>query len=442
MVEKHPIDQIFREKLGDFEMNPPVGLLDQIHQEVAFRGRVRRMTQLKTIVGIAAALVLAIMAGWYTITPNQFADTSLPTATRPKDMTIQPGPVTESQTVPVNKNPELALQQNQVSAVAIAKVSQIKSAHAPKKLAKSPASNDRQELLASQTPVEETAKAVSAEHQSASSKEEKKSEPASKTIKRGAELPYFADANSTPASRENASVKGSWGIKAELSPMFSPTNQSTTDGAAVSKSISTVSGGMIAAYKVNDKLSISTGMRFSQMKQGTHTTYALNAKSGINYLEPVEKNANIAGDVSLNLPSKSSIVYFNGMRSSPSNVSGSDISQDFKYLEIPIQATYKLLDEKLSVGVTGGISTNILVGNYASITENGIKLTNGSTQNLRDVIYSGSAGLEVGYGIGKNLTLTVEPRIKQYMHSVSSNDQINYKPLQMGIFTGITYSFN
>ena len=28
--ENHPIDQLFREKLGGFEQHPPAGLLDQI----------------------------------------------------------------------------------------------------------------------------------------------------------------------------------------------------------------------------------------------------------------------------------------------------------------------------------------------------------------------------------------------------------------------------
>ena len=227
--------------------------------------------------------------------------------------------------------------------------------------------------------------------------------------------------------------------------MFAPL---TSAANSASKSMSTISGGMIASYQLNKRISISTGVRYSQMKQGTHSAYTLNAKSGITYLEPVEKSGNISRDVSLYLPSVSSVVYSNGMKTASNglqaaaaNVFESDISQDFKYIEIPVQATYKLIDSKLSIGVTGGISTNILIGNIASITENGIRLSKGNTDNMRDVIYSGSAGVEFGYGLAKNLVLTVEPRLKQYMHSVSSNDMVNFKPLQMGIFTGLTFSF-
>jgi len=440
-MEKHPIDQIFRDKLGDFEMNPSVDLLDQIQQQVAYRGRVRRINQVKTILSIAAALVLVLMAGWYTITPEVIVNNSVPSQIQPNILPVNPEVEKSIQVTPSISNQQLALQQKQQQPAAVKTGRPGKKAATTIKIAPQPTVSVGSELLANEPTSGELNNGVDQSKQSAVSKNEKKSDPSSKTNTRGAELPYFADSNFSPANQEGGSAKGSWGIKAELSPMFSPQNQASAVGSAVTKSINTVCGGMIAAYKVNDKLSISTGIRFSQMKQGTHTAYALNAKSGITYLEPVEKSANIAGDVSLYLPSKSSIVYFNGMQVSPTNAAGSDISQEFKYLEIPVQATYKLLDNKLSLGVTGGISTNILVGNYASITENGIKISNGNTQNLRDVIYAGSAGIELGYGLGKNLVLTVEPRLKQYMHSVSSNDQINYKPLQMGIFTGITYSF-
>ena len=439
-MEKHPIDQIFKDKLGDFEMNPSVGLLDQIQQQVAYQGKVRRINQLKTVLSIAAALVLVLMAGWFTFTPDQYVTNSTPTQLQPKSLPVQPESEKLLQVSPSAGNQQLAYQQKQLPRAVVKTGKSTKSA-AVTITTQEPVVSAGNELLAAEKSAGESNIDTPQGNQSAAAINEKKADPSTKTNTRGAELPYFADSNFNPATHEGGSTKGSWGIKAELSPMFSPQNQGTAAGEAVTKSINTVCGGMIAAYKVNDKLSISTGIRFSQMKQGTHTAYALNAKSGITYLEPIEKSANIAGDVSLYLPSKSSIVYFNGMQVNPANAAGSDISQEFKYLEIPVQATYKLLDSKLSLGVTGGISTNILVGNYAAITENGIKLSNGNTQNLRDVIYSGSAGIELGYGLGKNLVLTVEPRLKQYMHSVSSNDQINYKPLQMGIFTGITYSF-
>lgn len=429
------IDQIFKSKLENFERNPPIGLLEQINEQIAYRTRVRRINQIKTAVSIAASLILVLLAGWYTIDENRLADNTIPVQVQ-ENPVVKPEIAKEnlaSLSTPAVKTPEVTtvIRQRQAS-------------HKVGSVAKSAANSISTSNKEVSTEANRVSQSKATEHPVAANNDQskgptKEQAPEKQAVQRqkNAEPLYFVD--SYQPKQRAKSEKGSWEIKAELSPMFA---SSGSVGNASSKSMSTLSGGMLASYRLNKKVSISSGVRFAQMKQGTHTDYFLNAKSGITYLEPVEKSANIARDVSLYLPSTSSIVYANGMQAAASNVFKSDISQDFKYLEIPVQATYKLIDNTLSLGITGGISTNILIGNVASITENGIKLSQGSTDNMRDVIYSGSAGLELGYGLGKNLVLTVEPRIKQYMHSVSSNDLINFKPLQMGIFTGITYTFD
>jgi len=442
-VERHPIDQLFKDKLGNFEKNPPVGLMGQIDQQVVFRSKVRQMNQIKAVVGIAAALVLIVMAGWFTLDQNQFSENKIPSQNQKEVSPVQLNPLKVAAVTSVPNKQPLAYQQHQGTEKATNRVNKSKVAVAKKNSTAS--SLKEKELLASVSVGKETGKSMPQTNTNEVTKVEKKADTGTITKQKNAEPIYFADSfNPNPVAGKTE--KRSWKIKAEVSPMFAPL---TSVANSASKSMSTVSGGMIASYQLNKRISISTGVRYSQMKQGTHSAYTLSAKSGITYLEPVEKSGNISRDVSLYLPSVSSIVYSNGMQAAAkgmqvaaaTNVFESDISQDFKYIEIPVQATYKMIDSKLSVGVTGGISTNILIGNIASITENGIKLSKGNTDNMRDVIYSGSAGIEFGYGLAKNLVLTVEPRLKQYMHSLSSNEMVNFKPLQMGIFTGLTFSF-
>jgi len=431
-VERHPIDQLFKDKLGNFEKNPPVGLMGQIDQQIAFRGRVRRMNQVKAVVGIAAAMVLIVMAGWFTLDQNQFSENKIPAQNHQEQSPIQSSQLKKA-VISSNPDKQLLASQQQPGTDRTSNSAGKSNSSATKRHSKTSSSKEK-ELLTSVSSKKET---ENSQPQANTTKEEKKTNSGAGTNQKKANPIYFADSfNPNPVTKNPA--KGSWIIKAEVSPMFAPQFSGRSSG---TKSMSTVSGGMMATYQLNKKVSISTGIRYSEMKQGTHTDYTLSAKSGITYLEPVEKSANISRDVSLYLPSVSSIVYSNGMLPAATTVFASDISQDFKYLEIPVQATYKLVDSKVSVGLTGGFSTNILIGNYASITENGLKLSKGNTDNMRDVIYSGSAGIEFGYGLAKNLMLTVEPRLKQYMHSVSSNEMINFKPLQMGIFTGLTFSF-
>jgi len=438
-MENHPIDQLFKEKLGNFEQVPPVDLLDKIHQEVIFRSRVRRLNQVKAVIGIAAALVLIMLAGWYTSSLNQYAGNKISAISQENNTSEQTSPAISTPVTAKSEHPLMAYQQSQSQIKAKQNNGTTKIFQGQKKITPVPSGNEPMAIA----PVnEESTKGTTTTKPSSVSKETAKTESVQKNSQKRKEPLYFADSQFGTNVPQKNPVKGSWVIKAELSPMFAPQNQSgSSSGSANTKSINTLSGGMIASYKLSKRISISSGVRFSQMKQGTHTDYSISSTSGIMYLQPVEKSANISRDVSLYLPSLSSIVYSNGMKSSSSNIFASDISQEFKYIEIPLQATYKLIDDKLSLGLTGGIGTNILVGNLASITENGIKLSQGDTNNLRNIIYSGTAGLEVGYVIGKNLILTVEPRVKQYMHSVSTNDLVDYKPLQLGIFTGIAYTF-
>lgn len=437
-MENHPIDQLFKGKLGNFEQNPPVGLMDKINQEVIFRGKVRRMDQIKAIVSIAAALVLIIMAGWYTTDVNHFSENKAPLLIHQNTSPVQPNLEKEPLVQQKSENQLPVHQQKSIQFAVNQHTKQSKTVPVRRYPASNPSVTVGSDVLANQSAGKESTTSDQSTKGSTKKSLKEKTEP--NTFQKKKEPLYFTDSRFTPTTTAKGSGKGNWGIKAEISPMFSAQKQ--VGVSSNTKPANTVSGGMIAFYKLNDRITISSGVRFSQMKQGTHSDYTMSKTSGITYLQSAQKDANISSDVSLYLPAASSIVYSSGMQTASSNVFASDLSQDFKYLEIPIQASYKLIDKMFSVGLTGGISTNFLIGNIASITENGIKLSRGNTDNLRNVLYSGSAGIELGYELNKNMVLTVEPRIKQYLHSVSSNDLVNFKPLQLGIFTGITYYFN
>lgn len=414
--ENHPIDQLFKEKLGNLEMTPSITLLSRVNEEMVTQRKVRRLHQFKTVIGIAAALVLALMAGWFAFDQKQVNNGAI------------------SQQVQKQQEP---MKQNTPSAVS----AQHNRTRGSVKSVNKSATPTPGAQLASTEKVKEQQPAEKSKDESATGQNKK--EPSPDWLKNQPKnQQYYAGNNrQAPADKKSSSTMNRWSLKAEISETFTAMLSNTSSAGADSKSLSTVGGGMVASYKVSDKVTISSGIRFSQMKQGSHSAYSLNQTSGITYLQPIEKSGNLTRDVSVYLPSIPSIVYSNGMATNANNVFVSDISQELKYLEIPIQATYKLIDRKLSIGVTGGISSNFLVGNSATITENGIPLSSGNTDNIRNVLYSGSAGVEFGYDLGNKLILTVEPRIKQFMNSVSVNEMVNIKPMQLGIFTGIAYTF-
>jgi hypothetical protein len=435
--ENHPIDQLFKEKLGNLEMTPPRSLLSGINDEMIAQRKVRRLHQFRSVIGIAAALVLALMAGWFAFDQKQVNNGVVS-----QQIQQEQEPVKQNlqATTPISKAypNQLAINQKNIpSSVSIQNNrtrGSVKSAN--KSVTPAPVAQ-----MATVEKTKEQQPAEKSKDESASSQNKK--EPSPDWLKNQPKnKQYYAGNNrQAPADKKPSSTMNLWSLKAEISETFTAMLSGTSSAGTDSKSLSTVGGGMVASYKVSDKVTISSGIRFSQMKQGTHSAYSLNQTSGITSLQPVEKSGNLSRDVTVYLPPVSSVVYSYGMATNAANVFVSDISQELKYLEIPIQATYKLIDRKLAIGVTGGISSNFLVGNSATITENGIALSRGNTDNIRNVLYSGSAGVEFGYDLGNKLILTVEPRIKQFMNSVSVNDMVNIKPMQFGIFTGIAYTF-
>ena len=115
--------------------------------------------------------------------------------------------------------------------------------------------------------------------------------PQQKNEKKNTPL-YFADAGFKPNSGKE-SGKGGWGLKAEISPMFATQMQS--GAASNAKAGTSISGGMLASYRMNDKITLSSGIRLTQMKQGSHSDYTMAKTSGITYLQPVQKDANLSG---------------------------------------------------------------------------------------------------------------------------------------------------
>lgn len=433
--ENHHIDQLFKETLGNLEMTPPVSLLSRINEEMISQRKVRRINQFKTVIGIAAALVLALMAGWFSLDQKQVNNGALTQQIQQPKETVNP--IQEQVNVVTKSSPvQLAANLKIPSSSTSSRTSGTHSSIKSDRKSVVPPTNTQ---LASAETIKEQQKVGKEESSSSSVKKD----PSPDWLKNQPKTQQYYEGNARQANavKKAASSISLWSIKAEISETFTAMLSGTATAGTDSKSLNTVGGGMMASLKVSDKVTISSGIRFSQMKQGSHSAYSLAQTSGITYLQPIEKSGNLTRDVSVYLPPVSSIVYSNGMATNASNVFVSDISQQFKYLEIPIQATYKLIDRKLTVGVTGGISSNFLIGNTASVIENGITLSHGNTDNIRNVLYSGSAGLEFGYDLGNKLMLTVEPRIKQFVNSVSVNNMVNIKPMQLGIFTGIAYNF-
>jgi cell division septation protein DedD len=451
-TENHPIDQLFREKLGNLEQNPSLGLMAKINQELVFRSKVRRINQLKTVIGIAATVLLVALAGWFTIIPDKVEKNEISQQIRQENppvlqnieknsavskpiqnqlSTNKPLSIKVSSKQSVRKIKAIGTQKNTPAA----NTSAIDNIHATEPASK--VSNESVQV------AESSPKKSLKEDKINGVKDEAKSEPKPNTFQKNKEAGYYNNSNFAQNTGTSGSKKGNFSLKAEISPMFASQKQ-VANSDPNTKALSTVSGGMIASLKLNKRLSVSSGLVYSRLSQQTQNQFVSTASANITSILSASKLGSISSGIQIDpavVSSVNQIVSANISKSPQNPYSFSDISQQFDYIEIPVIATYKIIDKKISLGLSGGVSTNFLVGNNASVAQNGVSLVNGQTSDLRNMVYSGLAGIALGYDVSKRIIITFEPRVKQYLNSVSNNNQVDFKPVQMGFFTGITYTF-
>jgi hypothetical protein len=113
-----------------------------------------------------------------------------------------------------------------------------------------------------------------------------------------------------------------------------------------------------------------------------------------------------------------------------------------EYLEVPFIVSYKLIDSNVNVEINGGVGSSFLVNNSAKIYNGGEVLKSRGTTDLRSVVHAGILGVGFGYDISKKIALSFEPQIKYFINSISSNESVDYHPCQLGLYAGVTYSFN
>ena len=471
--ENKNIDQLFREKLGEFEKTPPMYLWTNIQGKLNAHRKERRIAMLKTL-GIAAAIVLAFLAGW------QMTDQGRKSSIQQKIVASQSG-------VRSNDNP-LAIENKantEVLAVNSGQDTSNNSGIPPKVIRSSSAKLSSIATFAANTSFidnHSTARKLGELELFSSEKEfldklhqnfkvVKKltdlfatvrkdsiaaNESTSKAIVNNPFNHTNPDKTVTFAMNNNVRNSGRWSIRAEFAPVFN--NQAQNNGQDLrytngqnykpqeTSTENTFSGGMVAGYKVGKRLIVKSGVVYNNIRQTTRNVDFTGLNSRYNVPGTSAIASTPAGQVNLDkmVNTRTEAVLNSNYQLSYSDKNSVEnvLKQDIGFIEIPVQATYKLIDKKIAIGLTGGISTNILVDNKAILSENGVKVSSGQTSNMRNVVYSGSIGFEVGYEITNRITLTVEPQLKHFINSISTNKSVNYKPSQMAIVTGLTYSFN
>jgi hypothetical protein len=211
-----------------------------------------------------------------------------------------------------------------------------------------------------------------------------------------------------------------------IDPQFSE-NQKTMDNS--------LSFGVGVNYAVSKKVTLRSGINKLSLGYNTNnvvysTGLANNNLANINYTSTAL--IEIKNGSNLNLLSLFEINL--------QKTNTGAINQKMGYYEVPLEVSYAILDKKFGINLIGGVSTLFLNQNKISLVSSETNITLGEARNLNQINFSSNVGVGFQYQIVKSFKINFEPMLKYQINTFSGNSG-NFKPIFVGLYSGISYSF-
>jgi hypothetical protein len=239
---------------------------------------------------------------------------------------------------------------------------------------------------------------------------------------------------------------GKWNLKPQMGPLMysSLSNGSPIDAqfAKNSKSYDNqMSYGLGFNYALTNRLSLRTGVNtvnLSYATQGVEFYASLN--EGTNNVARTG-DANIVVQTQQNSTNIDPTNAFATSDQLPKETFNGSMVQRTGYIEVPMEMSYAVLNNKFGIDVIGGFSTLFLNENNVSVVSTqGLSTDVGRAQNLNNISFSTNLGLGFTYSFLKQFKASFEPTFK-YQLNTYNRDANNFRPYFIGLYTGISFSF-
>jgi len=239
-------------------------------------------------------------------------------------------------------------------------------------------------------------------------------------------------------------VKDKWSVKPQLAPVFynSLSKGSPIDGqfAGNAKSYDNdLSVGLGVNYAVTSRLKVRSGINTVNLNYSTQDVQFYASLEGqTRNVAARSSNANIVVQDQKNNVVDPSLLFANN--SSGDKYNGAML-QKTGYVEVPVEMSYALINNKFGIDLIGGVSTLFLNQNNVSVvSEQGLSTNVGQAQNLNNIHFSTNVGVGFKYRFFKAFEAHFEPMFK-YQVNTFSRDAGNFKPYFIGLYSGVSFSF-
>jgi hypothetical protein len=252
---------------------------------------------------------------------------------------------------------------------------------------------------------------------------------------------------------KNKEVK--WSVGAQVAPVLSYrdisinyANQSGNNVKDVESQLNdtedallSYAGGIEVNYNLSSKWSIQSGMYYSKIGQVNNNALDFRQDNDQYLLFAIRTSTGsidvaferIPDDIRKINPPKDTLEAI--------DLNNVKIIQNFDLFEIPFMIKYKILDKKLGINISGGLSPAYLLNNNTVLQVDEDKYDIGNSSNLNNMIFNTSISLGISYALSKKLSLNMEPNFKYSLSPINKNSQFDYHPYYFSWFTGLSYKF-
>lgn len=234
--------------------------------------------------------------------------------------------------------------------------------------------------------------------------------------------------------------KKEWSILGQVSSSYS-SYKGDKSGDNPEDGLISIGGGVKLNWQTGKKLAIQTGIiynKFGQQLSGSNQILQ-SAVFKNDLTRQVDFDPVIESSAGKIVMKSSSNGYDSNELFATSSSSSPDMVQSFEAIEIPFVLRYSLIDRKFGLHLSGGLSTNLMIGNR--VYNKNTRETLGETSGIRSTNFSTSFSLGMEYQLSSKFSLSMEPAFKYYLNSINKDSNFNYKPYSIGLSSGIRYKF-
>lgn len=214
-----------------------------------------------------------------------------------------------------------------------------------------------------------------------------------------------------------------WVMSPGLSQVFLENSSKDVASNSISTSI-----GLKVAYQVNHKWSFQSGVYSARLGQSGFRNGPASGNS-INSNDELVLGEDVLSEVP--------VINNDEIKEDVNNQQ--DLKRSYSYLEIPMEAKYKLFsNKKVGLQFLGGFSTLILTENEVVSNQSTTNSSSAFQNELNPVNITINVGTDLEYYISKQWFLNVSPVLKV---QVNDDNQINSSPYFWGIYSGVNFKF-